>query len=199
MAPGHHHAVLAGVPDNPGGRSSGLLAQMLKLSPPHRQEKKRKGLSPESYSHRTAVRPWPLAPAALVPASLPGQGAEGCVLPGCSGRAQRAGRKAPPTLATRTTATPGLPGRQRGTLPAPGSSESGTPPRAAPWGPPDGPPARPATGTGNSRQGCQEWGRGLQPRPAAGGAQGSRTGASRPSPPRGTGLVRIQAHLRGNG
>lgn len=55
---------------------------------------------------------------------------------------------------TPAAATPGL-CRQAGAGPAPGSSESGLPSRAAPWGPPDGPAARPATQAGNGRRGCQ--------------------------------------------
>lgn len=44
----------------------------------------------------------------------------------------------------------------QGGRPAPGSSESGLPPRTAPRGPPDGPAARPAKQAGNGRLGCLE-------------------------------------------
>ncbi|XP_070238125.1 basic salivary proline-rich protein 3-like [Bos mutus] len=61
------------------------------------------------------------------------------------------------TTPTPAAATPGLSRRAWGPRPAPGSSESGPPPRG---GRQMGrPPARPATRAGNSRQGCQEGGR----------------------------------------
>lgn len=61
------------------------------------------------------------------------------------------------TTPTPAAATPGFSRRAWGPRPAPGSSESGPPPRG---GRQMGlPPARPVTRAGNSRQGCQEGGR----------------------------------------
>lgn len=80
------------------------------------------------------------------------RGGRCCTLPGCV-RKGRAGRKAHP-LPRRGHTWPLQAGR--GARPAPGSSESGLPPRTAPWGPPDGPAARPAKQAGNGRLGCLE-------------------------------------------
>lgn len=97
---------------------------------------------------------------------------EAASCPGASGRAEREGRPHPHPHPRRGHTWALRAGGGRG--PAPGSSESGPPPRAAPWGPPDGPPARPATQAGNGRWGCQGRGRerrgrgraGTAPRPA---------------------------------
>lgn len=179
--------ILSGVPErqgqslrDPGGQTSSVLVQMGRLStPPQKKKGEPCPGSQKEWIPGTAPTHQAFPPLGFPPRLQAGSWeAEAASCPGASGRAEREGRHHPHPRRGHTWALRAGGGRG----PAPGSSESGPPPRAAPWGPPDGPAARPATQAGNGRRGCQGRGRELRGRgppwdhPLKGGAKPSLRG-----------------------
>lgn len=134
------------------------------LLPSHPRQKKRarlaQGLLRSGDQRRGLLLPAQpaLPPLAFPPRSRPGRGRRRLGRRQHPARVRQEGPSGKEgTTPTPAAATPGLSRRAWGPRPAPGSSESGPPPRG---GRQMGrPPARPATRAGNSRQGCQEGGR----------------------------------------
>lgn len=169
------------------------LSLYKRVNNPPKRAKLARGLARSGYQKRE----WPEAscrpcsPSTRIPSTTPGPGHGRRRLrrprrrlhPARVRQEGRAGRKAHP-LPRRGHTWALQAGRGAG--PAPGSSESGPPPRTAPWGPPDGPAARPTTKAGNGRRGCLERSRGrrgagpgLSPPTGGGGATWPRAGTSK--------------------
>lgn len=124
-----------------------------------------------------------LPPLAFPPRSRPGRGRRRLGRRQHPARVRQEGPSGKEgTTPTPAAATPGLSRRAWGPRPAPGSSESGPPPRASPWGPPDGPAARPPSYAGRKQppglpgRQARAAGRGPRwPRPPRGGAGKAQT------------------------